>query len=62
MVESAERKESALKKLDKKIENAFENAEKKLEKLKKINFACEADVLLTAERWNQELPFHSLTD
>jgi transposase len=43
-------------KLSKKIENGFENAEKKLEKLKKINFACEADVLLTAERWNKELP------
>jgi transposase len=48
--------------LDKKIENAFQNAEKELEKFKKINFACEADVLLTAERWYKELPFHSLTD
>ena len=48
--------------LDKKIENAFQNAEKELEKFKKINFACEADVLLTAERWNQKLPFHSLTN
>ena len=62
VVESAERKKADLKKLDKKIENAFQNAEKELEKFKKINFACEADVLLTAERWNKELPFHRLTD
>jgi transposase len=62
LVESAERKKADLKKLDKKIENAFQNAEKELEKFKKINFACEADVLLTAERWNKELPFHRLTD
>jgi transposase len=58
VVESAERKKSELKKLDK----AFQNAEKGLEKFKKIDFACEADVLLTAERWNKELPFHRLTD
>ena len=58
MVESAEIKKSELKKLDKKIEKAFQNAEKELEKFKKINFACEADVLLTAERWNKELAFH----
>jgi transposase len=49
-------------KLDKKIEKAFQNAKKELEKFKKIDFACEADALLTAERWNKELPFHSLTD
>ena len=49
-------------KLDKKIEKAFQNSEKKLEKFKKINFACEADVLLTAERWNKQFPFHRLTD
>jgi transposase len=62
VVESAERKKADLKKLDKKIENAFQNAQKELEKFKKIDFACEADVLLTAERWNQKLPFHSLTN
>ncbi len=62
VVESSERKKADLKKLDKKIEKAFQNAEKELEKLKKIDFACEADVLLTAERWNQKLPFHSLTN
>jgi transposase len=62
VVESAERKKADLKKLDKKIEKAFQHAEKELQKFKKINFACEADVLLTAERWNQELPFHRLTD
>jgi hypothetical protein len=44
------------------LSTAFQNAEKKLEKFKKINFACEADVLLTAERWNKEFPFHRLTD
>ena len=58
VVESAEIKKSELKKLDKKIEKAFQNAEKELEKFKKINFGCEADVLLTAERWNKELAFH----
>jgi transposase len=62
VVESSERKKADLKKLDKKIEKAFQNAEKELEKFKKIDFACEADVLLTAERWNQKLPFHSLTN
>jgi hypothetical protein len=62
VVESTERKKADLKKLDKKIEKAFQNDEKALEKFKKINFACEADVLLTAERWNKELPFHRLID
>jgi len=62
VVESAERKKADLKKLDKKIEKAFQNAEKELNTFKKIDFACEADALLTAERWNQELPFHQLTD
>ena len=43
VVESSERKKADLKKLDKKIEKAFQNAEKELEKFKKIDFASERE-------------------
>jgi len=42
VVESAERKKADLKKLDKKIENAFQNAEKELEKFKKMKYPTAA--------------------
>jgi len=61
VVESEERKQADWRKLDKNLEKELDKALKELKSLEKINFACEVDATMAAERWSQTLPYHQLT-
>jgi len=60
VVESEERKQADWRKLDKNLEKELDKALKELKNLEKMNFACEVDARMAAERWSQTLPYHQL--
>ncbi len=60
VVESEARKEADLKRLDKKISQHLEEAQKQLKQLGQKDFACAPDALAAAQEWNQRLRYHRL--
>jgi transposase len=61
VVESRLRRESDLRKLEKKLKKAKAEAENKLQELSKIEFACAADAAAAAHRLSKQLKFYKIT-
>jgi transposase len=61
VVESRLRRESDLRKLEKKLKKAKAEAENKLQELSKIEFACAADAAAAAHRLSKQLKFYNIT-
>ncbi len=61
VVESETRRASDLRKLEKNIEKAHQEAKKNLRKLAAQEFACQPDALAAATRLSKELKYHNLT-
>ncbi len=62
IIESEKRRTSDLEQLEKQLETAQKQAQKKLQKLCTQEFACEADALMAAQTLSQDLPWHELSD
>lgn len=61
VVESSVRRDSDLRSLEKNITKADLEGQKKLRELSRIEFACETDAIVAANRLNKQLKYHSLT-
>ena len=61
-VESEARKKSDLKKLEEKIQEHEELAQKQLQRLSQQEFACAVDALTAARKWSKKLIYHRLDD
>ena len=62
VIESAERKSSDLKRIEKQIKDSKSKAEQRLKKFEREEFGCEADALVAAKKLSKELSFHELTE
>ena len=62
LVESEQRRESDLKKVEKNIKKDLEASQKKLRELSRQNFACTADALKAASRLLKKSKYHELID
>src|SRR5215213_1468255 len=62
VVESEARREAASEQLDRRLKKSEKQLQKRLDKLKKEDFECEADALRAAESFAKELRHHNLTD
>ena len=62
MIESAERKKSDLKRIEKQIKETRSKAEQSLKKFSGDEFVCEADALTAATKLSKELVLHELLD
>ncbi len=60
VVESEARKEADLKRLEKKIPEHWQKANKQLKQLGQKDFACAPDAWAAAQEWNQRLRYHRL--
>jgi transposase len=61
VVESNFRRDSDLRKLEKKLKKAEAEAQNKLQELSKIEFACAADAAAAAHRLSKQLKFYNIT-
>ena len=61
VVESNFRRDSDLRKLEKKLKKAEAEAQNKLQELSKIEFACAADAAAAAPRLSKQLKFYNIT-
>ena len=61
VVESASRRESDLRSLEKNIAKAHLEIQKKLRELSTMEFACETDAIAAANRLDKQLKYHCLT-
>lgn len=61
VVQSQERRESDLKKLQKKVKTDYSKAQKDLKELKKRDFACKTDAIKAANKLLKKSKYHELT-
>ena len=62
VIESAERKSSDFKRIEKQTKDGKSKAEQRLKKFEREEFGCEADALVAAKKLSKELLFHELTE
>ena len=62
VIESQKRRESDLKKLEKKIKNDLAKAQEQLKKIKGESFACKADAIKAANKLLKKSKYHQLTE
>ena len=62
VIESAERKSSDLKRIEKQIKDSKSKAEQRLKKFEREEFSCEADALVAAKKLSKELALYELTE
>jgi transposase len=62
IIESAERKKSDFKRIEKQVKETRNKAEQQLKKIGKEEFACKADALSAAAKLSRELVLHELSE
>jgi transposase len=62
VIESAERKKSDLKRIEKQLKDTRSKSEQRLKKFEGEEFACEADALTAATKLSNELILHELSE
>jgi transposase len=62
VIESAERKKSDLKRIEKQLKDTRSKSEQRLKKFEGEEFACEADALTAATKLSKELILHELSE
>lgn len=62
VVESEIRRQSDLRRLEKKVEKAEQESQKKIRELSAQKFACQPDALVAAQTLSKQLNYHNLTD